>query len=487
MPRILYVPMYSSPDRVATDSTYNWAKIFFSTVVQNDPQAFVYFPVPEGFDNEYKEIDHPRISLFPVEMYGQWSQYHESAWLQEVYLKKFADAIGPYHPDIVVCDKASVLPMLKLGIDMWFKDLQMPKVYMTKTHFIFDSDEIPALSPDFEMVQSLGYAMADVVSWMSEQDYDRGVSIAERYLSPALLLRIQKSKHIGGWLGNFLLTESLQHDPASKPKSPIKLSWAYGANADYHVRQVMDVYDTVFKTNPNVRVLMTSSGGTGRAFKPILEKMSYIERYQGLPQLEFFKKLREAHIFAYWPTRPFTSPSTVMEQQMMGLAGVFCADERRPATLYPGYPYLASNKNEMMQLVRFLADHYFDPEVQEVIQKQREWNLKLYDPTADSMRVYDRLRALLNEQLEAKKGKKKEIVDMLSELTVGLPEVTLDQLITLIKKQSRSQLNLRAIKDLPHIGTCIGQLRTFMRYAGFNDNCTSPDVTFVRDSGATGG
>lgn len=481
MPRILYVPMYSSPARIATDSTFNWAKIFFKSIVENDPEAFVYLPVPEGVSNTYKAIDHPRIHLFPVPMYADRSQYSELIRLQEIFVERFTDALGPHFVDVVVCDKASVLPLLKAGIDMWLEPLQAPKVYVTKTHFILDSDKIATLSRDFEMTQSLGYAMADMVLWMSEEDYQRGSALSSKYLSATMTANLQKSKVLGGWLANFGLAEKYGIDPMDKPRSPITLSYAYASNADYHSAEIVKIFDTVYQTNPNVHILLTTSGGIGRSLTPLLCKMPYVEQYNGLPQEEFFKKIRDAHIFIYWPSAPGMPTSTVMELQNMGLVGVFLAGSKKPPTLFPDYPYLAKGPAELTVLVKYLSEHYFDDSVQEVIRKQKQWNLERYDPRKDAVVLYERILKILEEKKGDSVARSKSgFVDLLKEVTVGIPEFTMDQLLVMIKNLSRIGIDLHSLGSLPYMGTCMASLRRTMEQLGFRDACDGPEVRFVR-------
>lgn len=287
----------------------------------------------------------------------------------------------------------------------------------------------------------------------------------------------------GGHFGNFLVTDQVADTPANKPKTPMTLSWAYGATSDYHVKEVMEIYDIVFRMTSGTRVLLTTpSGNPGRTMRDALEGKEYIEAYYGLNQMDYLKKQKDAHVFLYFPSRPASTSSTVIELQQMGLVGVFLADRRRPETLMPDYPYLAKGRDQMIHLLRHLLDHYFDSEVQDVITKQQEYNRKLYDPREDAKRVYQRLmekHALLAKRLE---GKKLDLVDLLASVTVGLPEVTLEQIVTLVRRESRIGLKLDSSEAFTHLGVSLGQIRHLMKFIGFRDTCSDATVKFVRES-----
>ena len=483
MPRLLYVPMYTSPKHLATDSTYNWSKVFFRRIVEYDPKAFVYFPVPEGCENDYAEIEHARIYKFPVPMVG--NQYMESSWVQEIFHQKFSDVFGRYCPDIVVCDKACVIPSLKLGLDIWSPKARPPKVYVSKTLFIFDHDEIEWVSRDFEMNQSLGYAMADRILWKSDADYARGFKIAQRYLSASMLGEMARSKFLGGYIPNFAACEPHYHDPMTKPSSPRLLNYAYGGNADYHVTEVLEAFDLTFKTTSNVGVLITCpTVYSGRHFQKALKGKEYAELHLGLSQAEYLSKIKNAHVFIYYPSRPGTMSGAVIEQQLLGLVGVFPADDRKPVSLYPDYPYVFRDKRELFHLTRYLIEHYYDPEVQRVIETQRAF-VQRYDPRVDAVRIYEECLRLLREKtalFDTQASRiKTELIELLREGTMSLPEVDLDQVLTLMRRHSKyGNLNLNNIQTLAKSLTSPAQVRTLMRHIGFEDMCDGAAVRFRR-------
>lgn len=483
MPRILYIPMYSSPTNLATDSTYNWAKIFFHTIVEYDPKAFVYFAVPQGVGHSFHEIDHPRIYKFPVPMFGNDSQYLEAALLQQEYVNLFGELRGKYMVDIVACDKATVIPAMRMGSEFWINTGGAPRAYVSKAPFIFDSDAISSLYPHLDIMQSLGYAQSDVVLWMSEGDFERGMGIASKYLSPALLDRAYRSKHLGGFLANFALTKSFELDPMAKPRSPKTISWGYGLNSEYHCKEVLEEYAKISRADSDVRVLITTSSRRPNPAVSRLVGSGEFEVYFALPQAEYFRKLREAHVFVYHVTRPATAPSSVMEQQIMGLVGVFPRSDKVPSCLFDGYPYLFRTKKEMNHLVRYLLDNYFENEVQEVIKKQKEYLLSKFDPVEDSKIIYDRLTSILSaREEEILSGRNEAFVDLLRDCALGFPELTMEQLLVLIHKNSRDSLDLKQVRQANRVGICAARVRLLMRAIGYEDTCEGPEVVFRRIS-----
>ena len=483
MPRVLYVPMYSSPGKLITCSSYNWSKILMRTIVENDPEAFVYFPVPEGYENDLRSIEHPRILRFPVEV--SVNQYMESSRLQDVYIRHFNDMEGPYHPDIVIVDKTAQVPALKNGLNGWLTRVAAPRVFVTKTVFVFYRPQHD-VTPELEALQSLGFASSDMTLWMNERDFEKkALPVAEKWLSPDQLKEIVRSKRLGGWMANMKAARRYAIDPMDKPREPITLSWAVGGTAGYHVKEVMEVYDKLFKANPKIRILVTCPSQTaGRAFRQsMLGKESAIEDYYGLPQEQYLEKVSKAHAFVLWMKGEGLFSASAIELQMMGLIGVFPAGRQKPSTLMPDYPYLFNTQTEMFHVLKYVTDNYFGDEVQEVIRKQKQYVEENYDTETDCLRIYNEAKEMhrqKGEALIASGGERQKLMDLLWECTAGLPELTMPQLRTLIREKASTKFDMYNLRELTQVMTTPGQLRFLMTQIGFKDDCQTKDVRFVR-------
>lgn len=482
MPRLLYVPMYSSPGSLTTCSSYNWAKLLFRTIVEEDPEAFVYFAVPEGYDNDYRDIDHPRIYKFPVS--ASINQYIESGRLQDVYLENFNDMEGPYHPDIVIVDKTPVLPMLKSGLQGWLTKVAAPRVYITKTVFVFYRPQHD-VTPELEAMQSLGYASADMSLWMTERDYDKKAwPVAERWLSPAMRAEIGRSKRMGGWMANMDAARKHMIDPMDKPRDVRTLSWAVGGTTGYHVKEVMEVYDLLYKANPMVRTLVTTpSTAGGRTWKAATEgKEAGLDVNYGLNQEQYLEKVKDAHAFVLWTKGEGLFSASAIELQMMGLVGVFPAGPQKPGTLMPDYPYLFNTKDEMFHMLKYVTDHYFEPDVQEVIRKQREFVIENYETRANCLAIYEEAKDRLASKVEklATQGGRDQLMNLLADCVVGLPEFTMPQLRLLIQQKAQTKFDMYNLRQQTQVMTTPGQIRWLLWHLGYKDDCQTKDVRFVR-------
>jgi hypothetical protein len=384
--------------------------------------------------------------------------------------------------DYVICDKAPVLPWLKAGLEMWDNTANPPQIYLTKTHFIFDKSEISWLPEDLERLQSFGYALADVVLWASDEDYKRAFKIAERYLSSSMLAAMEQSRFRGGYIANFDAARKLSKDPLEKPSNPIVLSWAYGGNVDYHLDEVFEVFDLIYKCCPQTRILVTCpSSGRGRAFHRILRDKPYIETHFGLPQREYLTKIQNAHVFVHYPSRPATISAAVIEQQLLGLVGVFPADERKPASLYPEYPYLFTDKKELFHITKYLVEHYYDDSVQQVIARQRTHVETYFHSNRDALFIYQHMQNLyLQKEARLTGAVRAGILDFLAEQTAGLCEIDMRQIFVLFRRFGRVEVDLGYLKKLSILHTSPAQIRWLMGQLGFEDACDGPETRFVR-------
>ena len=466
--RIAYIPMYSSPHNILTCSTYNHVKLFVRSMVEARPECFVYVTVPEGasdLSQVRKELDHPRIVLIPVPAYK--NQHKDLVWMPSEVVKRFAEMDGDLYVDAVITDKPTSLPWLKSALHTWSENGTggIKVIYLDR--FSLREREHTYMMDDFFIAQTAGLASADMIVWATQNVFDDALATAKKFLSFSLLKQLRdKSRFLYSSLDTALV-ESFAVD--RDPKDPQRIvNYAYGLTSGYKWDENLEVFDYLFaRGNRDIKVLVTTSSAGAGVLPERYTK--YMDVHTGLPQAEFWRTIAKAHAFIHLPNYVQLSQS-VIEQQLLGLVGVFPDKGWVRETVYKGYPYIGKGMGELNGMLRYVIDNYFSPEVQDVIAKQKAFLRERFDGKVLAVKFYDEVEKLVGKGYPGSQGGLvADCKDMFSHLAIG-DRITYDQWADVIKEKTRMHYDVRAMPLVLH-GFAKNRWRKAMENAGFRDTC----------------
>lgn len=475
--RLAIIPMYSSPHNIRTDSVFNGLKVLVRAMVEAREDAFIYITVPEDTDAPEaveEAFDHPRILAIRVP--AKRNQYLDLVTLPDAIVKRFSEVEGDLYVDAVLTSKAAVLPYLNMALHTWGTNGSGGIKLAWLNSFFMRSGDQGFLRNAYFRDQTLGLASADALFWIGEHIMQEGLSMARDTLSFAELRRLREKSHVSYWPVKF---ERLQKYRAERdPNGPRVLNFAYALNNNYNTQDVLEVFDYLFaRGNRNVRVLVTTPSLVDTPIPEDYKK--YMDIHLGLPQEQFFQKISTAHAFVMMPRQNIELSPSVIEQQYLGLVGVFPDRPFTKVHCYPGYPYIGKNKTEVHGMLRYVLDHYHEPDVQEVIRKQREYIEANFSAEVVATRIYDTLKDVVGVGYPGCEGQLKEL---LTEAFKDIPEgqrIEYDEWCDRIKGAGSMGHDPRNIKPVLY-GLCKNRFRKAMELVGFKDTCDSPYPAFVR-------
>lgn len=467
--RFLYVPMYSSPHNLQTCSTYNYVKVLIKKMVENR-NCYAYVAIPEGSTDDVTELtEHPRIEV--IEMKSSKNQYRDLCLYPNELVDYFNELEGEKYIDAVFTDKAILIPFLKAQLYTFTKNgcSQIPVGWIDQ--FFMRPTEHSYMQETHIRSQIWGFAEADFLVWASDNVKKEAFGVARKYVSPSVLRDIMLKSH--NWFSAADITRLEGFLEKPKRTDKVVLNYAYATNDAYKYKDVFEILNRVYEGGRDVDILVTTS--SKGSIIPQRFKESNVTIYNALPQAEFFDKVAtEAHVFLYMPDYSELSQS-VLEQQYLGLVGIFPNKSWAKDSNYPGYPYLANNKTELEMYIRHVCDNYWSDEVQGVIEKQRQFILDTYDATHLATNMYDHMSNIIQPAEKLWKTK-----DTLEELFKDYDEIDYETWTEVIKQGTSMKYEM---DNMPVARYGLGKnlFRRLMWDIGFVDTCEHSLPHFVRE------
>jgi hypothetical protein len=453
----------------------NWAKVYWPRAIRENPNWFLYLPVPEGIEFDYASVglEHERILKIPMK-FRFLKQIDEMTEIQEEYFKLFSDFGGKYYLDAVVCDKPEILLPLKNYFSSPYRTSCVPPVMVANVQYALGADTHKKFMDSLFMAQSAGIAQADVISFVNENSQARAMKYARQHLAPTYVKHIMDNSY--HYLNGVNIERVEGFRLAEKPKEPLTVSYGYGLNRVYQFEELFEIFDKLFCSGRNVKVLINSNSASAFNF----DFSKYEKHFQvslDCPQDEFYKMIAPAHAFLFM-AKEFEMSYSACEKHLLGLIGVYLDSPRVRNIVYKGYPYIGKTKLELATILRFVLENYYTDEVQEVQRKQVEF-IKAKYHGINNGRQYDmRIREAVQrrEEYYAQTFDGKKL--LLHEIFKNEKDLTYAQFKEKIEKGTTNGI------DIEHNYGRYALSRTVWRHCmeqiGFMDTCLTADPHFVR-------
>ncbi len=468
--RILYLPLYTSK-KIWGCSTYLWARRFFKRLVKDHRDVMVYFPIPEeevDYVTEDMRDTDGRIILIPTNLTGK--QRLDMKTYDQKLVDLFEEIGGKLFVDVVISDKPMVTNSFMNEILSYTHSGTGHIVIVNTVQFVIDKKYNSAIQ-DIGIYQALtGLAFADLNLFSLPSDIKRMMVEAERFLSPSLQSKVlENSRPYLGCIDD----EQLKLCISKKKDDLFTVNWGCSLNHAYNVEEVFKEIDKLYCAGRKMRVLVTAPGDQSN-FK--MDRYKYFEMQKHLPQLEFWNKISKAHAFIYMPDHSEISYS-VIEQQYLGLVGVFYDRKYLEGWLYPGYPFIAKSRVEIGVYLRQIYDNYGKPKVGDVIRKQRAWIKKHFLIGDRVAKVYDLLKEKYDEMVDGHRRRDGIVLD-LRKWFRGKNNVTYKVFRDRIREMSKAHVDIE--NNGGRYGLSKSKWRRTMQAAGVEDTCTASVTIFKR-------
>jgi hypothetical protein len=475
--RLALIPMYSSPHNIETDSVFNGMKVLVREMVEQFPDLFVYITVPDETSNPAaveEAFKHERILTVPVPA-GK-NQNLDLVTLPDVLMKRFAEMGGDLYADVILTGKASLIPYLNQALRTWGKGGTGMMKTAWLNQFFMRRQEHNYLRPEYFRDQVFGLASSDANLWIGEHILKEGLEQAKDYLSFAEVKRLKEKSHLTYWPINVARLDQFQAE--RDPNEPRVVSFAYALAQAYNPEETLEISDYLFaRGNRNIRILVTTPSLIDSRVPERFKQ--YMEIHKGLPQDQFFKKIATAHAFVILRRDMELQPS-VIEQQYLGLVGVFQDRAYMDAHVYKGYPFIGKDKREIQGMLRYVLDNYFTPEIQEVIEKQREFIRQRFGVPAVAKNVGTILNGLVTTNPLGKLGwgVKTMLAETFKNVKVG-EILEFDDWCDRLKAGSTMKYDPRDMKPVRY-GLSKNRFRRAMLEIGYEDLCDGPVPRFKK-------
>jgi hypothetical protein len=477
--RVLFFPLYTSTS-VNHCTTYIFAKNVIRAIVESDPSAFVYLPIPQAKEGEepqdYSAVMHPRVKLLPMNITTK--QLQGMLEFPKEITDLFNDRTGRYFVDAVLTTAHTQTAQMRPIFSVHRKGWSIDPLWVNFIMFgIGDSTPLPET---YRLQQAVGMLSADVTVYQSKTSQDRVFQSLRRILSPFSCKKILDSTHPMP-ITSVPMTVLDSVPRKEKPRDHYVVSYGYAMHDTYNYKEIFELFDGVFCAGRKVRVLATTSSGgyvmTSPKWREIFDKRykKYFEFTYRLSQRDFWTRASEAHAFLFLAKQAESSFS-VIEQFMLDQIGVFYESGYAREVTYPGYPYICRGYMEAATTLRYVLENYFSPTVQEVLEKQKAYLREKFDIEKNSVKFHADMREKVNA-LRSEAKPSPEIVKLTHELFENRDRLTWAEFAEGVKKNSENGIDVNKTAE----GS---RGRSYWRWvveqAGYPDECQGEDPVFIR-------
>lgn len=468
--RILYVPFFTNK-RVESCSTFLYSKMFFVELVKRNKDIFLYFPIPkDSYPN--KEVEHKRIFQIPISIKPK---QRDELRRNDVVLEEMFDEIyGKYFFDVVISDKPVITGYFCNAVKSYIRTGSGKFVVVNNIQFVIDdTNQNTCLELSFVAQNSLSLAFSDINFMTLNKDIDRLLYQAERFLSPSMINKIKNNSIVN--YGSFNPAQLNKYISKLKYKV-FTVSWGYGLTIGYKILDVMEKVDKLFCSGRNVEFMVTSSGLiTGMTSGNWIKKYKYFKIEEECDQKRYWEITAKCHCFIYIPDLSEMSMS-VIEQQYLGVVGIFLDKDYLEGWLYPDYPFKAKSIDEVAYYLRYIYENYNSKEVQDVILKTKKW-IEKYNFNKVIKTYYNKIKekydAINNDGSDY--GIERMLKDILTENDKQFDYLEFKEIV---KKRSRNKIDIE--KNIGRYGCSKARFRRALLRIGYEDLCDLETPVFRR-------
>lgn len=309
----------------------------------------------EAADEELPKIDRVFYLRAKPAVRGL-SFYNRTALLPPEVVAECHRRRGCRFIDAVLTSRAGIVQAIKTALSAVDLDM-VPVVYLE-----------PGAEDKLRRIKSEGFKRSMAHTWLSA---DLCVLLTDNEKSVALeqLRTFASGSEVRAFMQRMLVNPvGVPVDAADKYRSSPKhdkFTLFFGARAN-DVKQlddVYDVYDRIYRSGRDVRIVFATPSTLPRTLKHIghgrLKENPNVEFHSQLSRDEYMRLMSGAHAFVAW-SKWEGFPVGFWEQMYLGLVGLFPDKPWARSQLPKDYPFFFSTKAECFALLSTVIDRYAD-------------------------------------------------------------------------------------------------------------------------------
>lgn len=479
--RILYVPFFSNGNLQGC-SIFNSQKVLLRAIVENCPDVFLYYLVPEK-DVETNSpalqyLVHPRIMQIPVRAFR--FQEDDLVYAPEQIYDLFNIDTGEYPVDLVLCDKHRITPWVSLLVNNKITGVNgnIPVVNVSQFGSGLESD-YASHTEEFVYSQVMGWFVGWNM-WLAPFQQKLALDVARKFAQPHVVKRIADQSYAGRT--SMISSKRLLNRPVDqKSKDEIWFNFPSRLSVQsYNFEPIFEDVEKLYQAGRKVKLIITSpgvaAGGSGREALAGFEKRGMnVEAHFALPQEDFFNLAAKCHV-TMQIIGGSGPPLALREQAFMNVA---CVMPKTAAYVdsFPDYPWQFRTKLERQTMLRYIVDNYWSSDVQKVIQKYHQHLLNNHCVETQWPQVHAFLVQAMSTAVPSTETPiMREVLD-----AAGWPDtLTMDDMRKIITTHTRAKINW----SITYLGTCRHQFIRALRSLGYVDTAETAKPVWKKVAGA---
>lgn len=377
--KLLFDPVFTN-DPAFCSMTWKMQNAAKFLVDQRD-DVFIRFALPGDIDGNKWDISgdwlfkHPRVEYFTVPTYNdRMREYYRFAPELENAIKFWGDW---WDNDIIVTARIPMVPIMKPAMTaMRFNRPYAKQIVTVEDMPILGFKKCVAqCQPEMQDRSTvMGYAQADLASFMSFWEKDAMLRVARGFLAPSEVQRI--SKHS-------INSSPIRVEPVKAKSADLlhlvathEKAFTVGYTQRYekmHRRSddIMDIFEKqwIFHGGKKKMRFVSTSNSKGG-----MKDSKFIE-FLRPPREEFWRMMREEVDVILVMSIDDAYPLSLIEPILQGTPAIVLDVPYARATLTPDYPFFIKNEIEAYGLVKAFHDDYLG-----MYAKFEEWLRNKYDP-----------------------------------------------------------------------------------------------------------
>jgi hypothetical protein len=323
---------------------------------------------------------------------------------------------------------------------------------------------------------TMGMSIADLNAFTLNSDKVRMKTESRKFLFPSMVKKIEENSLIS--MGGVDI-ERVEKFASDEKYEKFTVNWGFAYTMGYRIDKVFEEIDMLFRSGRDIDVIATSPGSRGHGTIVDWERFNYFTFMEKVPQEEFWKVISKCHAFVFMPDATELSYS-VLEQQFLGLVGVFIDKDYLEGLLYPGYPFVAKNHEEIALYLRRIYENYEDLYVQEVIDKQRQWVRDNFDIEDRNNQIFNKMREKYEELRISYSDKAEKVQKMFRDIFGVYDGQTIDHEMWVKEVKEKSESKMNMLDCGGRFDQTKNKFRRLMQMAGYRDLCGSEDPVFKK-------
>ena len=483
--RILYIPFYSNGSNLKSEPSYTWATKLFGDWLRLEKKNILYWVIPKESlktvdFNEVRDVS-DRIKFIEVNV--EDVQITELCNLPDELCEIFHSVRGKYVYDCLISEKPDIVPSFLARTWCW-KKLRSFKTVVSCYHYMQDADvdslvdnEIMQLSvgitSDFLLYSKYGLVRDGSRFWSGK--------ITKHYSASNLQKLVSKPYIVRNYVNIPYVLEFRDKHKSIVKSDKFRVHYGVALNDAYKFPICCEIMYELGKYNPSSSMIITTPSKGGLMMKKYC-KGDKFEISLSCSRDDFFKHALSSHVSLFITDQIGLNSASLLEMTLLGVLPLMKAGHLAFPwdVYYQDYPFVFSDVNEAVVLLRWLEKNYNSSKVKDALEKSQKIILQADRELCDS----NKLIQFCREDHEKKLKSHKLVCDFSEFLKYVGDKFTLDDFVKAVRLKTGSTIlfcegKITKAHQFKNLFT-VDAVRTMLMQLGYVDVGTSEEIIFEK-------